>query len=239
VVLKSNLPLAREPTSLERSRSKAIIYEEIMIRVVVAEDHHIIREGIVKLLEDFGQIQVIGEADNGADAIRLTHQLQPDVLVLDISMPQVDGIEVLKEIQNDKPRPKVVILSIHADLALVQHALELGALGYVLKQSASEEFADAVRAVNRGSVYLSSGVSHMLTGYSLKQQSQNPMDRLSPREREVVAKIVEGQSTKEIAADLNTSVKTVEKQRRDAMRKLDVDSIASLVRVCLQLGLKN
>jgi DNA-binding NarL/FixJ family response regulator len=210
-----------------------------MIRVVVAEDHHIIREGIVKLLEDFGQIQVIGEADNGADAIRLTHQLQPDVLVLDISMPQVDGIEVLKEIQNDKPRPKVVILSIHADLALVQHALELGALGYVLKQSASEEFADAVRAVNRGSVYLSSGVSHMLTGYSLKQQSQNPMDRLSPREREVVAKIVEGQSTKEIAADLNTSVKTVEKQRRDAMRKLDVDSIASLVRVCLQLGLKN
>jgi len=210
-----------------------------MIRVVVAEDHHIIREGIVKLLEDFGQIQVIGEADNGADAIRLTHQLQPDVLVLDISMPQVDGIEVLKEIQNDKPRPKVVILSIHADLSLVQHALELGALGYVLKQSASEEFADAVRAVNRGSVYLSSGVSHMLTGYSLKQQSQNPMDRLSPREREVVAKIVEGQSTKEIAADLNTSVKTVEKQRRDAMQKLDVDSIASLVRVCLQLGLKN
>ena len=210
-----------------------------MIRVVVAEDHHIIREGIVKLLEDFGQIQVIGEADNGADAIRLTRELQPDVLVLDISMPQVDGIEVLKEIQSDKPRPKVVILSIHADLALVQHALELGALGYVLKQSASEEFADAVRAVNRGSVYLSSGVSHMLIGYSLKQQSQNPMDRLSPREREVVAKIVEGRSTKEIAADLHTSVKTVEKQRRDAMRKLDVDSIASLVRVCLQLGLKN
>jgi DNA-binding NarL/FixJ family response regulator len=210
-----------------------------MIRVVVSEDHHIIREGIVKLLEDFGQIQVIGEADNGADAIRLTRELQPDVLVLDISMPQVDGMEVLKAIRGYIPRPKVVILSIHADLALVQQALELGALGYVLKQSASEEFADAVRAVNRGSVYLSSGVSHMLKGYSLKQQSQNPMDRLSPREREVVTMIVDGRSTKEIAADLHTSVKTVEKQRRDAMRKLNVDSIASLVRVCLQLGLKS
>jgi DNA-binding NarL/FixJ family response regulator len=215
-----------------------MISEAIMIRVVVAEDHHIIREGICKLLENFGQIQVIGEADNGADAIRLSRELQPDVLVLDISMPQVDGMEVLREIRDDIPSPKVVILSIHADLALVQQALELGALGYVLKQSASEEFADAVRAANRGSVYLSSGVSHMLIGYSVKQQSRNPIDRLSPREREVVEMIVAGRSTKEIAGDLRVSVKTVEKQRRDAMRKLDVDSIASLVRVCIQLGLK-
>jgi DNA-binding NarL/FixJ family response regulator len=210
-----------------------------MIRVVVAEDQHIIREGICKLLEDFGQIQVIGQADNGVSAIRQVRELQPDVLVLDISMPQLDGISVLKEIRDFNPKPKVVILSMHADLALVQQALELGALGYVLKQSASEEFADAVRAVNRGSVYLSSGVSHMLTGFSLKQRSQNPLDRLSPRECEVVTMIVDGRSTKEIAADLHTSVKTVEKQRRDAMRKLDVDGIASLVRVCLQLGIKH
>lgn len=208
-----------------------------MIRIVVAEDHHIIRQGICKLLEDVGEIQVIGEADNGADALRLTRELQPDVLVLDISMPQMDGLKVLKEMQGYVPRTKAVILSIHADLALVQQALELGALGYVLKQSVSDELIDAVRAANRGSGYLSSGISHILTSHSFAQGSQNPLDRLSPREREVVARIVAGRSTKEIAGDLHTSVKTVEKQRRDAMRKLNVENVASLVRVCLELGL--
>lgn len=208
-----------------------------MIRVVVAEDYHIIRQGICKLLEDLGEIQVIGETDNGVEAVRLTRELQPDVLVLDISMPQMDGIDVLKEIRNYCPRPKVVILSIHADLALVQQALELGALGYVLKQSVSDELLDAVKAANRGSGYLSSGVSHILVSHPFTRQSQNPLDRLSPREREVVARIVAGRSTKEIAGDLHTSVKTVEKQRRDAMRKLEVENVASLVRVCLELGL--
>ncbi len=208
-----------------------------MIRVVVAEDQHIIRQGICKLLEDLGEIQVIGEADNGVDAIRHIRQLQPDVVILDISMPQMDGIDVLKQIRDDSPRPRVVILSIHADLALVQQALELGALGYVLKQSVSEELLDAVRAANRGSGYLSSGASQIFTSHSFTRRSQNPLDRLSPREREVVGKVVAGLSTKEIADDLHTSVKTIEKQRRDAMRKLEVDNVASLVRVCIQLGL--
>jgi DNA-binding NarL/FixJ family response regulator len=208
-----------------------------MIRIVVAEDQHIIRQGICKLLEDLGDIQVVGEADNGADAIRLTQELRPDVLVLDISMPELNGLDALKQMMNFDPRPKVVILSIHADLALVEQALEFGALGYVLKQSVSEELLDAVNAANRGSVYLSSGVSHFLTQHALTQRPQNPLDRLSPREREVVAKIVEGRSTKEIADALRTSMKTVEKQRRDAMRKLGVENVASLVRVSLELGL--
>jgi DNA-binding NarL/FixJ family response regulator len=208
-----------------------------MIRIVVAEDHHIIRQGICKLLEDMGDIQVVGEADNGIDAIRLTHELRPDVLVLDISMPELDGLGVLKQMRNIDPRPKVVILSIHADVALVEQALDYGALGYVLKQSVSEELLDAVNAANRGSVYLSSGVAPILTHHTFNPQPQNPLDRLSPREREVVSMIVEGRPTKEIADILHTSMKTVEKQRRDAMRKLDVDNVASLVRVCLELGL--
>jgi DNA-binding NarL/FixJ family response regulator len=208
-----------------------------MIRIVIAEDHHIIRQGVCKLLEDLGEIQIIGEADNGIDAIRLTRELRPDVLVLDISMPQMDGMDVLKQLRSTDLKAKVVILSIHADLALVQQALELGALGYVLKQSVSEELLDAVRAAHRGSGYLSSGVSHILTSRSYTRRSENPLDRLSPRECEVVTKVVAGQSTKAIADELRTSVKTIEKQRRDAMRKLNVDNIASLVRVCMELGL--
>ena len=208
-----------------------------MIRVVVAEDHHMIRQGICKLLGEQNDIHVVGEADNGAAAVRSVRELQPDVLVLDISMPHTDGISVLKIIQDYSPKPKVVILSIHADLALVQQALELGALGYILKQSVSEELIDAIRAAKRGSNYLSSGVSQILTGHYFYRRTQNPLDRLSPREFEVTRMVVAGQSTKEIAAGLQTSIKTVEKQRRDAMRKLEVDNIASLVRVCLELGI--
>lgn len=208
-----------------------------MLRIVVVEDHHIVRDGVSQLLEELGDIQVVGEADNGKDAVRLIKLLKPDVLVLDLSMPQMGGLETLKEIRTLPSKPRVVILSMYEDITLIQQALEYGALGYVLKQSVSEELLDAVRAASRGSLYLSSEVSHILSDGTLTQKPHNVLDRLSPREREVVTKIVEGKSTKEIAASLNTSVKTVEKQRRDAMRKLEADNIASLVRISMDLGL--
>jgi DNA-binding NarL/FixJ family response regulator len=208
-----------------------------MIRILIAEDYPIIREGICKLLRDFADFEVIGEAKNGSEALQMTRELQPNVLVLDISMPQMDGMEALKQMMDFDPKPKVVILSIHADPALVQQALEMGALGYVLKQSISEELIDAIHAANRGSGYLSSGVSHILASHKFNRLPQNPLDRFSPREMEVVKNIVAGKSTKEIAEELQTSVKTVEKQRRDAMRKIEVENVASLVRVCLELGL--
>lgn len=208
-----------------------------MIRVVVAEDHHLVRQGICKLLEDGGDIQVVGEADNGRDAITLSRSLRPDVLVLDVSMPQLNGLDTLAELKTTIPGLRVVFLSMHADLGIVQQALRSGALGYVLKQSVASELLAAVRAASAGSVYLSSGVSQVLTSGTLTKQSQNLLDRLSPRERQVVERIVEGYSTKEIANSMHTSVKTVEKQRRDAMRKLEVDNTASLVRVSLELGL--
>jgi len=210
-----------------------------MIHIIVAEDYPIIREGICKLLEDCKDFQVVGQAENGREALRLYQELHPDVLVMDISMPEMDGIDALKQMMSFDPRPRVVILSIHADAALVQQALELGVLGYVLKQSISEELTDAIRAANRGSGYLSAGVSPLLTNRLFNRPPQNLLERLSPREREVVKKIVAGKSTKEIAEDLQTSVKTVEKQRRDAMRKLEVENVASLVRVSLELGLSS
>ncbi len=209
-----------------------------MLRIVVAEDHHIVRDGVTRLLEELGDIQVVGEADNGEDAIRLVKMLKPDVLVLDISMPQTDGLETLKYLRTFPSKPGVVILSMYDDINLIKKALEYGALGYVLKQSVSEDLLDAIRAASRGSLYLSAEVSHILSDGTLTQKPQNALDRLSPREREVVEHIVAGKSTKEIAMGLNTSIKTVEKQRRDAMRKLAADNIASLVRISMDLGLE-
>jgi DNA-binding NarL/FixJ family response regulator len=206
-----------------------------MIRVMVVDDHHMIRQGICQILSNYSDIQVVADTDSGTNAIRMMHELFPDVLVLDVSMPGVSGLDVIKEIVDLQPKPRVVFLSIHSDLALVRQALTLGAHGYVLKQSSSDDLIDAIRAANRDSIYLSSGVSHMLKGLDFSKQPKNLIDRLSPREHEVTKMIVDGKTTKEIAFMLRTSVKTVEKQRRDAMRKLDVDNIASLVRVYLEL----
>jgi DNA-binding NarL/FixJ family response regulator len=209
-----------------------------MIRIVVVDDHHMVREGICKLLEESGDLQVVGEADNGKDALHLTRLLRPDVLVLDISMSQMNGLDTLAQIKTLESQPQVVILSMHADLGMVQQALHHGARGYVLKQAVAGELLAAVRAASRGGVYLSSGVSHVLAQGYFDDGAKNMLDRLSPREREVVELIVAGHSTRDIADLLHSSVKTVEKQRRDAMRKLEVDNVASLVRVCMQLGLK-
>jgi DNA-binding NarL/FixJ family response regulator len=208
-----------------------------VIRVVVADDHNLVRQGICRLLEEIGEIQVIGEADNGIDALKLARLLNPDVLILDILMSPMNGLDTLKQVKALKNSPHVIMLSMHADQGLVQQALQSGALGYVLKQAVAGELLAAVRAVNSGNVYLSAGVSQVLSDLLLGERAQSPLDRLSPREREVVQMIVDGKSSREIADRLHTSIKTVEKQRRDAMRKLEVENLASLVRVCLSLGI--
>ncbi len=208
-----------------------------MIRVVVVEDHHLVRQGIVKLLESANDLDVVGEADDGTQAIALAKSLRPDVMILDITMPQTDGFQALAEIRRLELRPQVVILSMHADPGTIRRALQGGALGYVIKQSVADELIAAVRAAKNGSIYLSSGISGVITNNFFAESPKNLLDRLSPREREVVKGIVEGHSTRQIAESLRTSVKTVEKQRRDAMRKLEVDNLASLVRVSLELGL--
>lgn len=208
-----------------------------MIRVVIADDHHLVRLGIVRLLEGASDMEVVGEAEDGQQALALVRSLQPDVLVLDITMPQLDGLETLAEIGKMSPRPQVVILSMHADPHMIRQALRAGALGYIVKQSVADELLAAVRAANSGSMFLSAGIASIIASDVLVERSGNQLDLLSPRERDVVERVVEGYSTREIAESLHTSVKTVEKQRRDAMRKLEVDNTASLVRVSLELGL--
>lgn len=208
-----------------------------MIRVVVVEDHHLVRQGIIKLLESANDLDVVGDADDGAQAISLAKSLRPDVMILDIAMPQLDGLQTLAEIRKLEIRPQIVILSMHADPGMIRQALQGGALGYVIKQSVADELIAAVRAAKNGSIYLSSGISGVITNNFFTEDPKNLLDRLSPREREVVRGIVEGYSTRQIAESLRTSVKTVEKQRRDAMRKLEVDNLASLVRISLELGL--
>jgi DNA-binding NarL/FixJ family response regulator len=208
-----------------------------MIRVVVAEDHQLVRQGIVKLLESTMDLEVVGEASDGIEAIAIAKSLHPDVMVLDISMPKFDGFQTLAEVGKIIPKPQVVILSMHADPNMIRQALRGGAVGYIVKQSVADELLAAVRAARNGSIYISSGISGVITNNFFVENPKNLLDRLSPREREVVKSIVEGRSTREIAENLRTSVKTVEKQRRDAMRKLEVDNLASLVRVCLELGL--
>lgn len=206
-----------------------------MIRVVVVEDHHLVRQGIIKLLESANDLDVVGEADDGKQAIALAKSLRPDVMILDLTMPKFDGFQALAEIRKLELRPQIVILSMHADPGMIRQALQGGALGYVIKQSVADELIAAVRAAKNGSIYLSSGISGVIANNF--ESPKNLLDRLSPREREVVKGIVEGYSTRQIAEGLRTSVKTVEKQRRDAMRKLEVDNLASLVRVSLELGL--
>jgi DNA-binding NarL/FixJ family response regulator len=208
-----------------------------MIRIVVAEDHQLVRQGIVKLLESTADLEVVGEANDGTQAIALAKSLHPDVMVLDISMPQFDGFQTLAEIRKIIPKPQVVILSMHADPSMIRQALQGGAVGYIVKQSVADELLAAVRAAKNGSMFISSGISGVIANNFLVENPQSLLDRLSPREREVVKSFVEGRPTREIAENLHTSVKTVEKQRRDAMRKLEVDNLASLVRVCLELGL--
>ncbi len=208
-----------------------------MIRVVVVEDHQLVRQGIVKLLEDADDLEVVGEAGDGFQAVSLVKSVHPDVIVLDISMPKLDGLEVLSAFGEILPKSQVVILSMHADPSMIRQALRAGVLGYVVKQSVADELLAAIRAAKNGSIYLSSAISGVIANDFFNESPHSLLDRLSPREREVVKGIVEGYSAREIADALHTSVKTVEKQRHDAMRKLEVENVVGLVRVSLELGL--
>lgn len=208
-----------------------------LIRVVLAEDYHLVREGIRKLLEAAGDFQVVGEATDGQEAVELVKELKPDVLVIDLKMPRLNGLEAALQIKTLNLGTQMIILSMYADVMIVQQALRNGIRGYVLKQSVGAELLAAIQTAHRGGLYLGSGVSQYIETFTDLHQSKSLLENLSPREQEVIKMVIAGQSTQEIADSFYTSVKTVYKQRRSAMRKLGVSDVANLVRVGLQLGL--
>ncbi len=209
-----------------------------MIRVIIADDHTLVREGIRAILEKTKDIQVIGEASDGQEAIELTESLLPDVLVIDIAMPRLNGIEAVYRLNRMHSKARAVVLSVYSDETMVRQALRAGARGYLIKRSVSEELLLAIRAASQGNGYLSPEV----LGYVLddflsameKEQSTSLLDRLTSREREVLQFIVEGNTNSEIAKKLSISKKTVEKHRTSLMSKLDVHDLADLVRVAIK-----
>jgi DNA-binding NarL/FixJ family response regulator len=211
-----------------------------MIRVLIVEDHLMVRAGLRALLERAPDITIIGEASNGQEAVELAPSLRPDVLLMDIMMPRLNGIQAAERVRDLKLPIHVILLSMHADEALVHQALLSGVRGYVLKTSASDELLMAVRTAARGELYLSESVSSIAMDNAFQWKSgavNEPLDTLSPREKEVLQLIAETHTSAEIAEMMFVSEKTVEKYRASLMKKLNIHNLAGLVRFAVKSGL--
>src|SRR5262245_6388849 len=205
------------------------------IRVLLADDHLVVREGLKAILERQG-LQPVGEASDGREAVRLAAKLTPDVALLDISMPSMNGLDAAREIHAASPATTTVILTKHSEDPYVVAALKAGVRGYVLKSQAATDLVQAIQQVCRGQVYLSPGISGVVVD-ALRSKTDTPAEPLSPRERQVLQLIGEGKSTKEVAQVLRISVKTAESHRTRLMQKLDIHELASLVRYAIRQGL--
>ena len=211
------------------------------IAVLLAEDHMIVREGLKKLLEAESDIEVVGEATTGRQAVELSQKLRPAVIVMDIAMPQMNGLEATRQILKTFPDMKVIILSAHSDDAYVESATALGASGYLIKQTSAHFLSEAIRDVQKGKTFFSPTVSkrfHKRQQESLDRKGLPKADvvQLSSREVEVLQLIAEGEANKQIAESLSISIKTVEKHREHLMRKLDIHDTAGLTRYAIEAG---
>jgi DNA-binding NarL/FixJ family response regulator len=212
-----------------------------MLRVVLADDHHLVRRGIRALLEQADDMCVVGEAEDGQEAVELVERLIPDVLIIDIAMPRLNGIQATGRVRELGLATQVVILSMHSRSTLVRQALRNGARGYLLKRSVTEELLLAVRSASRGEPYLSPEISGIIVDdfltHPVDADQASSFDQLTPREREVLQLIAEGYTNQGMAQLLNVSIKTVERHRANLMAKLDVHDVAGLTRIALEHGL--
>ena len=214
-----------------------------MIRVLLADDHTIVRQGVRLCLEAMGDIQVVAEAEDGQAAVQLASKLRPDVAVVDLTMPRLNGIEAIRQIKRDIPTTEVVVLSVHDSEGYVVQALRAGAAGYVLKRNAATELAAAIRAAHAGQAYLHPSVARRVIDdylsriHASEDTISEPHERLTPREREVLQLAAEGHSTRAIAGLLCLSAKTVEHHRANVMTKLGLHGQTELVKYAIRAGL--
>ncbi|MFO7663423.1 MAG: response regulator transcription factor [Chloroflexota bacterium] len=209
-----------------------------MIRVVVADDHHLVRQGLRALLENSGEVQVLGEASTGYEAVELVEKFQPDVIVMDLSMPMLDGVKASARIL-DLPTPtQIVIVSMHADSAVIHNLVRRGVKGYLLKDALADELLLAIRSAGAGRLYLSPTISEsvMMMLMSPSGDKANDDDPLTKREHEVLQLVAEGHTNNSIAAILTISPKTVEKHRANIMIKLGADDLPALIRIAINRG---
>jgi len=206
------------------------------LRILLADDHAVVRQGFRRILESQPDMEIIGEAGNGREAVDLAEKLTPDLIVMDVAMPELNGIEATRRLKESSPRTRVLALSMHKDAVYVREILRAGAQGYLLKDAIDADLVAAVRSVAKGEGYLSPGVANaVLTDY--RQHVTDPIDLLSSREREVLQLIAEGKTNKEIASLLNLSVYTVDAHRGRIMEKLNLHSTGELVRFAVRKGL--
>ncbi len=211
------------------------------IRVLLVDDHALVREGIRSLLQLYKDIEVVGEAGDGREAIQKTRELEPDIVVMDISMPSMGGVEATRQILKENPATKIVVLSRYDNLSYARSLLEAGALGYVPKKAVSTELAAAIRAVYNGDVFLhpsiAKGVTKDYVQLIQSERKTEPYERLTDREKEVLKLLAEGYSSHQIAERLYLTTKTVLNYRKNIMEKLGVENPAQLIRYAIKMGL--
>jgi DNA-binding NarL/FixJ family response regulator len=208
------------------------------IGVLLVDDHAMVRDGLKTLIEIQADLRVIGEATNGRDAVSTAAELRPDVVVMDISMPDMNGVEAARRIHVARPETRIVMLSMHGNAEHVYRALEAGATGYLLKESAGNELVAAIRAVHAGRRYLTEKVNELvIAGYLGERRAASPLESLSKRERDILQHVADGRGNKDIARLLNISVKTVETYRSRMLQKLGIRSVAELVKFAISHGL--
>ena len=208
------------------------------IRILLADDHNLVRSGLKSLLQGMTGVEVVAEATNGREAVDLVGTTNPDVVLMDIGMKELNGIEAAVIIARERPSVRVIILSMHDTQDFVSQALKAGAAGYVLKDAAPLELEFALQAVTRGETYLSPKVSRQVVqSYVRPPDAETGLEALSPRQREILKAIVSGRTTKQIAYDLGLSIKTIETHRAQIMDRLDIHDVVGLVRFSIRIGL--
>jgi len=212
------------------------------IAVLLVEDHTVVREGLRVLIEAFGDIEIVGEAKTGREAVKMVNDLRPEIVVMDIAMPSLNGLQATRQILKAHPGAKVLILSAHGDPEYVEAVVKVGARGYLLKQSSSKVVASAIRELQKGRMFFTPSIAKRLkaeyqkspTGVGLRKKKEI---QLTLREAELLQLIAEGQVNKQIASELGISIKTVEKHRQHLMRKLDIHDVAGLTRYAISTGI--